>query len=211
MRIASVTDKEFHAYGEVVEGYDFGPLLDTLKSTTEAPEDEVIYVPSDENLEALEVFSALRDGAYGGLPIEIGYCNGTNTMLNCLEYHRGSEVNIAADDVILMVAQRKDVDEDFRISTDKVVGFRVPAGMGVLLNETTLHYAPARPSGSFRVVIVLPKGTNTEKPDLVIRNREDKLLWANNKWLIAHKDTSEAAQGAWVGLEGENLSVAGTD
>jgi hypothetical protein len=33
------------------------------------------------------------------------------------------------------------------------------------------------------------------------------MLWARNKWLIAHPDASEASQGAYVGLEGENISI----
>jgi hypothetical protein len=36
----------------------------------------------------------------------------------------------------------------------------------------------------------------------------DKMLWARNKWLIAHPETSEAAARAWVGLEGENIDIA---
>ena len=37
---------------------------------------------------------------------------------------------------------------------------------------------------------------------------EDKRLWARNKWLLAHKDTSEAAAGAYVGLVGENTDIS---
>ena len=39
-------------------------------------------------------------------------------------------------------------------------------------------------------------------------NDEDKLLWARNKWLIAHPESSEAASGAYVGLTGKNLDIA---
>ena len=41
------------------------------------PED-VIYVPSVDELEALDVAKELQNRAYGGLPIQIGYCNGHN-------------------------------------------------------------------------------------------------------------------------------------
>lgn len=208
MKIESIRDKRFAEYGEVVEGYDFGPLLEVLRSTTDCPADAVIYVPGAEQLEALPVAKELEDGLFGGLPIQLGYCNGTNTKLNCLEYHRGSELNLAADDIVLLLAKRSDMDEDFHISSDKVRAFAVPAGTAVLLYETSLHYAPASTDGGFRVVIGLPKGTNTEKPEITVRNAEDKLLWANNKWLVAHKDTSEAAAGAYVGLEGENIDLA---
>jgi hypothetical protein len=37
---------------------------------------------------------------------------------------------------------------------------------------------------------------------------EDVLLWARNKWLIAHAESDEARQGAFVGLVGENIDIA---
>lgn len=208
MEIKSVKDSAFRAFGEVVEGYDFSELLQTLKETTDAPDDGVVYVPSDEALERCAVYGQVQDALYGGMPTQIGYCNGTNSVMNCLEYHRGSELNVAADDVVLLVAQRADVTEDFHLDTKKVQAFRLPAGTGVLMYETTMHYAPARPSGSFRVIIGLPRGTNLEKPDIEIRNKEDELLLGRNKWLMAHKDSPDAAEGAYVGLEGENISIA---
>lgn len=208
MKIESVQDKLFAAYGEIVTGYDFSDLIRTLTDTTDCPADGVIYTPSAPQLEKLPVYHELQNGLFGGLPLELGYCNGTNSRLNCLEYHRGSELNMAVDEIVLLLAKRDELDENFQIHTDKVRAFRVPAGTGVLLYETSMHYAPARTEGGFRVAIGLPKGTNTEKPQMEIRNTEDKLLWANNKWLLAHKDTTEAAEGAYVGVLGENIDIA---
>ncbi|MEG1926134.1 MAG: DUF4867 family protein [Ruthenibacterium sp.] len=54
---------------------------------------------------------------------------------------------------------------------------------------------------------MLPKGTNEAKPALAQLNEEDKTLWKCNKWLIAHKDSTEAAQGAVVGITGENINM----
>ncbi len=208
MQIKPVTDESFKKYGKLIEGYDFSELIKTLEETTEKPDDCVIYVPSDAKLEALSIYGQLQDGVYGGMPIEIGYCNGANSKLNCLEYHRDSEVNIVADDIVLMLADMREVGEGYTLHTDRVEAFLVPAGSAVQLYETALHYAPARKSGSFRVVVVLPKLTNTKKPEMQIRNAEDKLLWARNKWLIAHPESSEAAQGAHVGLSGKNIDIA---
>ena len=75
---------------------------------------------------------------------------------------------------------------------------------------TTLHYAPCHVDADkgFRVMVALPMDTNTEKPEIKIMTREDKLLWARNKWLLAHPDTSEAAAGAYVGLTGKNINLA---
>ena len=74
---------------------------------------------------------------------------------------------------------------------------------------TTLHYAPcsADIEKGFRVAVVLPYGTNTEKPEIEIKNEEDKWLMARNKWLIAHPDTAEAKAGAYVGLTGKNIDI----
>ncbi len=65
--------------------------------------------------------------------------------------------------------------------------FRALAGTAVELYTTTLHYAPcdSAKGAGFRVAVVLPRGTNTEKPDGTGALHEDKLLWARNKWLIA--------------------------
>lgn len=208
--IKSVNDKEFAQYGRVVKGIDFSRLLDKLKSTTPAPADEVIYVPGDNDLESMPEAELLSNNIYGGMPIQIGYCNGTNTKLNCLEYHRDSEIDIAADDVVLLLGRQQDAMGD-SYDTGLVEAFLCPAGTAVELYATTLHYAPCsgKPGDSFRVIIVLPKGTNSEKPDIEIKNDEDKRLFARNKWLIAHPESSEADNGAVVCLKGENIDIAG--
>ena len=75
---------------------------------------------------------------------------------------------------------------------------------------TTLHYAPCHcdPKKGFRVLVALPMGTNTDKPDITPKTAEDKLLWARNKWLLAHPDSGEVQQGAYIGLTGENIDIA---
>ena len=42
---------------------------------------------------------------------------------------------------------------------------------------------------------------------ITLKNAKDKMLWAANKWLIAHKDTAEAKDGAHVGITGENIDI----
>ena len=83
----------------------------------------------------------LAAGVYGGMPIQLGWCNGHNTKLNCLEYHRDSELNLGSRDFILLVAKREDM-EDGRLDTAKVQAFHCPAGVLVEVYATTLHYAP---------------------------------------------------------------------
>ena len=86
MKIYSVNDKEFAAYGKVHTGYDVSDLLSALDKSTPLP-DAVGYVPSEAALENTKLFGLLQNNAYGGMPIQLGWCNGHNTKLNCLEYH----------------------------------------------------------------------------------------------------------------------------
>ena len=76
---------------------------------------------------------------------------------------------------------------------------------------TALHYAPcqAHKDSGFQVLVGLPNGTNVGKPEFEARNQEDRMLRATNKWLIAHADAKEASDGAWVGITGENIDIAG--
>ena len=50
MKILNVADREFHTYGRVIEDLDVSELLEVLKETPKP--DDVIYVASDEKLEA---------------------------------------------------------------------------------------------------------------------------------------------------------------
>ena len=205
MEIKKVTDDAFSAYGKVLEGYDFSELLEVMKDTP-LPEDEVVYVPGVKAMEEATVSERLKKSAYGGLPIQVGYCNGHNLKLNALEYHRSSEVDIAASDLILLLGRQQDIQEDYTYDTAKVEGFFVPAKTAVELYATTLHYVPCQASeAGFRCVIVLPEGTNHELDFSVASEGEEKLMTAKNKWLIAHEDAKIG--GAFCGLKGENISL----
>mgnify|MGYP004524534349 FL=1 len=208
MKIYSVTDKEFAPYGKVLGGYDTTELMNALDKTTPLP-DGVEYVMSEASLECTAIFGELQNNAYGGMPIQLGWCNGHNTKLNCLEYHRDSELNIGLRDFILLVAKADDII-DGKLDTSRVKAFRAGAGQVVEVYETTLHYAPcsAKKADGFKVVIALPKGTNGAMPNITAKNEEDKWLRACNKWLLAHKDASEASDGAYIGLTGENPDIA---
>lgn len=204
MKIQSVTDAAFSAYGKILTGYDTKELIEVMK-TTPCPEDATIYVASAKELEELEVAKKFQREAYGELPIEIGYCNGNNKTLNALEYHRSSEVNVAVNDLILLLGKQQDIEADHTYDTSKVEAFLVPAGTVVEVYATSLHYAPCTAEGNgFRCVVVLPKGTNTDIEEKH-EGGEDKLVAAKNKWLIAHEEAK--IEGAFCGLKGENITL----
>lgn len=204
IEVKSVKDAAFRKYGRVITGIDCSELIEKMGKTP-LP-DDVIYIPSDSELEAVPVCKELTDSVYGELPIQIGYCNGHNSLLNAVEYHRSSEINIACDDLILLLGQQQDVNDDFTYDTSKIEAFKLPAGTMIECYATTLHYAPCGvDGGGFRCVIVLPRDTNLDLEANIDKRGEDSLLVAKNKWLIAHPDAK--ISGAFNGLKGENISV----
>ena len=208
MQIYSVLDPEFIPYGRVLDGYDTSELLRAMEQIP-LPEQGTAYRPGIESLEACGIFRELEQRAYGGMPIQLGMCWSRNTKLNCLEYHRDSEFNIGTHDFILLLARRDEIEGGV-LDTAKVKAFRVPAGAVLEVYATTLHFAPCHVDGEtgFRVAVLLPLGTNTEKPAIEPQNDEDRMLWARNKWLLAHPESRQAGLGAWIGLRGENIDIA---
>lgn len=205
MTVRKVTDPAFKAYGRVITGYDFSGLLKAMEQTP-LPED-VIYIPSLPEMEALPAAKELENGIYGQMPIQIGCCNGHNKKLNAVEYHRDSEVDIAVDDLILILGKQQDIEEDHTYDTSRMEAFLVPAGTAVEVYATTLHYAPCHVKDEgFRCVIVLPRDTNLDMEQVEVKDPEDRLLFARNKWLIGHAQGG-LPEGAFIGLKGENLSV----
>ena len=212
MKVKQVTDTSFRKYGKILTGIDFSEIYNVLEGM-DYPED-VEYAASFGPLEEPEFRQKLSNTLYGELSVEIGYCSGHNKMLNALEYHRSSEANVAVTDIILLLGQQSDITEDFTYDTAQLEAFFIPAGTAVELYATTLHYVPIGTKENdyaFKIGVVLPFGTNfplgvtlgaeAEKEKLP----EEKLLFAKNKWLIAHEESGE--EGAFIGLTGKNISV----
>lgn len=209
MTIYPVTAPEFAPYGRVITGYETEceAVVAALSASTPLPEG-TDYLAEDPALQNLPESAALGASLFGGMPFQMGWCNGHNTKLNCLEYHRDSEFNLGTEDFILLLAKQEEIS-DGTLDTSKVRAFRVPAGTLVEVYATTLHYAPCHVDADkgFRVLVALPKDTNTKKPDITPLTAEDKYLWARNKWLLAHPDSAEAAAGAVAALVGENIDL----
>ena len=205
MELKKVTDAAFKKYGRVIREIDFTGLVEALNTKTPTP-DDVVYEPSVPELETLPVYEELKTKTYGELPIQIGYCNGQNYLLNALEYHRSSEINVAVIDEGLLVGSQQDITDEFTYDTSRVEAFLLPKGTAVEVYATTLHYAPCSVGDNkFQVAIVLPKDTNLplEKGH---EGWEDKLLAAKNKWLIGHPEGG-LPEGSHIGLVGKNISV----
>ena len=207
MLIRDVHDGSFVPYGKIITSYDFSDLMDYMEKETGVPDQGNIYKASVPELEQFPVKEKLENGFYGEMPIEIGYCNGQNSTLNGLEYHIGSEINVAVTDMVLMVGRLQDVVDD-KYKAEDVDVFFVKKGTALQLYETTLHFSPCKTDQKgFKCIVILPKGTNEP-----LKNDKaeygDKLLFARNKWLLAHPERKPLMEkGAWPGITGENIEI----
>lgn len=204
LEIKPITDESFSRYGKLLD-VDAREMLGCLDGRAV----DKGYCMSDPRLEKTSLFSELRNTYYGGMPIQAGICAGDNTRLNCLEYHRGAEINIAATDMILFLAfigNMKDNSIDSRMTE----AFYVPEGICILLFETSMHFAPLSFfKKGFTCIVLLPKGTNGELDGCFEpRTSEDRLLFKKNKWLIGHAESDQVRnKEAFCGIQGENISI----
>lgn len=209
VKVFSVFDDVFRTFGNVLSGFDFSPLTEYLDAETSIPPTGNVYVPSVEAMEATAVAETIRTVLYGGMPIQIGYCNGRNTTYNGFEYHKGSELNLAATDCMLVLGHTWQIERNtFTVGNETV--FFVPKGTAIELFQTTLHLSPCRVCDEgFKVAVVLPRGTNTPlKEPPACREGEARLLLQTNKWVLSHPDREPLMkQGAWPGLVGENKEL----
>jgi len=203
----SVTDLAFRRFGRVID-FDASTLIAQCEQTAVMPASGVRYVTVMPELEALPAFADVRDVLRGSGAFQIGCCWGYSTMLNCLEYHRASEHVIAVSDLVLLVAAEQDM-EGFDLPAGKVEGFFAPKGAVLEVYGTTLHYSPCQTTDTgFRSIIILPRGTNEALTAPRPQGGDGRLLWAVDKWLIAHESQTETlAGGAYAGLHGENFSI----
>ncbi len=209
VKICSVFDDDFKPYGRIVKGYDFTDAIFYMEEKTSIPENGNVYFPSIAEMEQLPVFEEVQNTLYGGMPVQFGYCNGRNTTYNGFEYHKGSEINIAVTDFVLVLGHTWQIEDNkFYVGNEKV--FFVPKGTAIEMYQTTLHLSPCRVCDSgFKDIVILPRGTNTPLDKKVITDDpESVLLLQKNKWVLAHKDREPLIkQGAHAGLIGENKEI----
>ena len=204
----SVTDPAFAPYGQVLTCADPAALSRAMAGTG-IPESGNRYVASEPSLEALDAVHAIGNTVFGGMPIQAGFCNGRGFTLNAEEYHKCSEVNYSTTGLVLLLALPTDL-RDRTLDAADVKGFYLPPETLVELYPRVLHFAPCRISeAGFNCLVVLERGTNAplEAVDPSAPG-EQGLLWMQNKWLVCHPDSPQAAKGAFVGIRGENITLS---
>ncbi len=209
VEIKLVTDPDFASYGRVLTGYDFSELIAYMEKETPIPESGNVYVASVPEMESIPVTQEIQKKIYGDMPIEVGYCNGRNSTWNGFEYHKGSEINVAVTDFMMILGHSWQIENNtYRFENARV--FYVPKGTAIEMYQTTLHLSPCRVrEEGFRGIVILPRGTNTPLTEKESNeDPETKLLLQRNKWVIAHPEREPLIkQGAYPGLLGENKEL----
>ena len=203
--ILKISDYEFQKYGKILEGYNTDEITRYMKTKTDIPEEGNIYIASDDEMEKLEIIQKLKQNIFGELEVQAGYCNGNNSQLNALEFHKSPEVNIAVTDMILILGKTSDIKKD-EYSIEKTEVFFIPEGTIFEVYGDTLHFSPCKSSDKgFKCVVVLLAGTNTELSDTTV---DEKLLFKKNKWILIHENFTRLANlGAHKGLKGNNIKI----
>ncbi len=203
--VYKISDAEFKKYGRILKGYDTKELTEYMKTQTVIPKEGNVYIPSDGNMEKLEAVQKIKKNIFGDMEIQAGYCNGRNSQLNALEFHKSSEVNVAVTDMLLILGKVSDINRS-GYSTEKSEAFYIPEGTIFEIYGDTLHFSPCKTGDSgFKCVVILLAGTNTELSDT---EAEDKLLFKKNKWILIHEDFTRLADlGAHKGLKGNNIKI----
>ena len=202
IQIHSVHEAVFASYGRFIEE-------DTTEICAAAeklpfPEEGSRYVAAEDSLEAIEFAKRLREEYCGQLDEQVGICYGHSNRLNALEWHTCNEFNVAVRPLVLLLAKRGDMDEKGRLDAAKVKAFYLAQGEMIEVYSDTLHFCPCEvTTDGFSSIVGLQRDTN-----LPLQDRKQELLWARNKWLIAHEDNAPlVARGAVPGIYGENWTI----
>jgi hypothetical protein len=203
--IKGITNKSFMKYGKIITGYDFTNLISYVEKRTPVPGEGNLCVYSVDSMEGLDAAKKLSYNLFGEMDIQIGYCNGMNSKLNYLEYHKSSELLVAVTDLTIFLGRVQDIKEN-QYECNRAEIFFIPEGVTVELYSTTLHSMPCRmEDNGFRSIMVLPRRTNSALRQL---EKQDALLHSRNSWVIAHIEVSELVNNeTQIGLIGENVEV----
>lgn len=203
--IHSIHDPLFARYGRVIEE-DTAPWCAAAEQAVAFPEEGSRYQAAVPELDSLPEAEQARSLYCGQLDEQFGLCWGHSNRLNALEWHTCSEFNIAVRPLVLLLAKRGDIDEQGRLDANEVTAFYLEQGAMVEVYADTLHFCPCEVTkNGFSCVVGLQRDTNLP---LDGGKAKSPMLWAKNKWLMAHEDNVPlVARGAWPGIYGENWEI----
>ncbi len=225
--IGSIHSPGFRRYGRPLV-LDTAAFCAAAEAAVEWPAEGSRYLAALPQLEALPQAEAFRAEYCGQLDEQFGFCWGHSSRLDALEWHTCSEFNIATRPLVLLLAKRAELEEAgglLRLDSAKVEAFYLAAGEAAEIYADTLHFCPCEASRQgFGCIVGLARGTNLpletpacpKGPGAVACEKRlpgrSPLLWAKNKWLLAHEQNAPLiARGAVPGIYGENRQVRPID
>lgn len=209
IEILPITDKSFASFGRILDSKYFKDAIEYLDNNTDVPDSGNNYVAHADLLEEAIESKDVYNDVFGGIKLQYGYVNGHNQLLNSLEYHKSSEINIAASSLVIMVGHYKDI-KMLKYNTKNVKAYFVPEGTVIEFYPFTLHFSPCEVlETGFKCGVILPYHTNV---DFVKANKlnhdEDQLLFKTNKWILSHQNHTRFIDLGVVGrLEGTNYKI----
>lgn len=205
IKIKGISNLSFKKYGKIVTGYDFTDMIKYMEEWSPIPEEGCIRVPSVEALEVLSIGKDIQEHFYGELPIQIGYCNGVNSKLNCLEFHKSNEIILALTDIIIFLGKVQDISDNY-YELKRAEAFFIPEGVAIEIYSSTLHSIPCKmENNGFRCILICLRGSDTS---ISFQNNYKGLLSGKNKWILANppsKDINDKDMKS--GLIGEVIEI----
>lgn len=207
--IKDIHDPAFLRYGKVIPFSIFESYANYLYQHTSVPETLNQYIADDPKIHDVFTRHSLLKDIFEDIPLEYGYVNGNNSLLNALEYHPSAEINIAITPLVLMLGHIEDITH-LSYDVSHLEAFYIPANTAIVIFPTTLHFSPCKVSDEgFKCGVILPYGTNMAfipKEEKIRLN--DPLLYKTHKWLLAHPENKTALDlGAYPGLKGKNIKI----
>lgn len=226
IKVRDEDDPLLGEYARLLDSKPFTGLVALADRTTLIDPTGNRYVASLPELEADPSYRLLGQ-YFGHADIQVGYCNGPNSKLNAVEWHKCAEIDIAVTDLVLLLGKRSDIDGTGHLESARLECFYIRKGSALEILPEVLHFAPCKvhPEG-FKSIIVLPRGTNDalppvygpkaaptvavsgEAPPTAEHIPESRFLFMKNKWLIAHPERLPLVErGAFPGIQGENIEI----
>lgn len=198
----TVQDEQFHPFGRWLP-YDASEWIEQTLKKHPVPDKKASYFPDDLQLHEHALIKTIHNEIYGQLDIQVGIVHGKNEYLTGIEFHQGSEVNIALTDCILLLGKKEDM-KDTTYDAAKTKKFYIKKGQVLEIYGSTLHYTPVQASTEgFSLGVILLKGTNTDMDAI-----PHTMLIKKNKWYITHASQTEKIKaGCIAGLLGDMLHI----
>ena len=206
IHIYTIHDEEFIPYGTPIKDVDTSDIVrvgeELLKNGGAG------YKAAVPEFEALEIHGIIRDRFFGQMPSQTGFVWGKNCRMNALEWHKNSEINVAVDDIVLLLGQLDEI-KDGKYHSDKVKAFYLEKGEMAEVYATSLHFTPCTVKKSgMGAVVGLPLGTNTA----LDAPASDRYLRNKNKWLVCHFENKGMIDKGVEGIiEGANIEINGIE